>query len=265
MIPSKLIIGIESCAKYRHKQDAVRKTWLKDSDKAGIKAYFLIGRPGRPSEVLGDILYLDCGDGYLDLPAKTIAFLRFIEGNFDYDYIYKCDDDTYVNISTLLKLSIEPYDYCGYQYKNMVLKNKWHEKHLEPHLRHQTYPGTYLGPWMTGGCGYLLSKRAVQYVINEYDKFINKEFYEDKLIGDIMRTNNMPSLVLVTFKEISGFDIYYISALLKRKFSHYASFHPYSPLEMVWAYQGQRFLLLISFFLKYVSLKIGFISDLLKR
>jgi len=256
MIPSKLIIGILSCAKYGKKQDAVRKTWLNDCVRLGVRAYFLVGRPGQKSEAQGDILYLDCGDAYLDLPHKTIAFLRFVEEHFDYDYIYKCDDDTYVNLPSLLNLSIEAYDYCGYQYKDMFLNDKWHQKHVAPHLRNQPYPGTFLGPWMTGGSGYLLSKRALVCAIHEYPKFIDKEFYEDKLIGDIMRTNNMSSKVFLSFKELFGFDKVYIKSLLIWDMSYYVSFHPCSSRQMFWFYKKHNILLIIAFIIRYVFLRI---------
>ena len=265
MEPSKLIIGIESCVKYEQRHDAVRETWLKDCTRLGVRAYFLVGRPGQRSEIQGDFLYLDCGDAYLDLPHKTIAFLRFVEEHLDYNYVYKCDDDTYVNLEVLLKLMIEPYDYCGHQYKIKSVNTEWHKKHVDPHSPNQPYPGTFLGPWMTGGSGYFLSKRALRCVINEYNKFIDKEFYEDKLIGDIMRTNNMPSLVIPLLKEVLVFDILFLRSILNRELPNYASFHPCSPRQIVLLHQRRYGLLLIIFFFKYILLKTKDLCQSLRK
>ena len=156
----------------------------------------------------------------------------------------------------LLNLPIEPYDYSGHQYKIKGVNAGWHQKHVEPQLRNKHYPGTFLGPWMTGGSGYFLSKRAIQCAINQYPKFIDKEFYEDKLIGDIMRTHHMTSLILTSLKEIFVFDILFLKSILNRDFSHYASFHPCSPREMDWFYKRRYVLLLGVFFIKYIPIKI---------
>jgi len=258
MNPFKLIIGIESCTKYTLRQDAVRKTWLKDCIKLGVRAYFLVGRPGQESEIQGDVLYLNCGDNYLDLPQKTIAFLDFVEKKLSFTHIYKCDDDTFLNLPALLSFTPEPYDYCGDQDKVMRVDAGWHVKHVEPHLRNQPYPGTYIGPWMRGGSGYFLSKKAVQCAVKEYTKFINKEFYEDKLIGDIMRTNKISFLIDKSFKEITFFNIYFLSSIARRKLSLYISIHPCSCRELIWFYQKRHFFLFVSFFLKYIRLKVKF-------
>ncbi len=232
---SSLIIGILGCAKYPQRHDGVRRSWLKDCSRLGLRACFLVGRPDKKPAIEGDILYLDCGDDYLDLPHKTIAFLRFVDEHMDYSHIYKCDDDTYVNVPELLKLPFDALDYAGFQYKDMDhVDTKWHKKHVGSHLKNVAYPGVFYGPWMMGGSGYFLSKKALRCVINDHGQYIDKELYEDKLIGDTLRGKGMSVSVLLSLKEKFTLNRHFV-----REIFFAASFHPCSPSEMDWL-QGRN-------------------------
>ena len=57
---NKIPIGIKSCAKNIERQNACRNTWVGCLDKDKYLPLFLIARPGIPSEIIDDILYLDC-------------------------------------------------------------------------------------------------------------------------------------------------------------------------------------------------------------
>jgi hypothetical protein len=254
---SGLIIGIGTCEKYTNRTEVIRQTWLKDCYKFGINSYFFIGRPGKPAEIIGDTIYLDCGDGYLDLPHKTVAFLEYIYKHFDFDYIFKCDDDVYIDMKTLLSLPYARYEYFGWPVLPTILDRKWHFKYVKPQLR-QVYRGKLKGPWMEGGQGYFLSLRAVEVIINHYKKYIALEIYEDKLVGDIMTINNMArgstDLIMdrVCFEKIL-FKNYYNADAIK-----FASIHPCAPQEIRWLHQRTKIVL---FFLLW--LKMGLIDIIL--
>ena len=137
------------------------------------------------------ILTLKCEDTYEYLPVKVYMMINAILNIPDFDditHIYKIDDhDTKIpdNLNEMLK-TIKLYDYCG-QNINYRGPRNWHIgkcSHNNP-WNEKIYKGKYK-PWCDGGCGYLLSKKAMNY-INECN--LNREkihdiyIYEDLMIS----------------------------------------------------------------------------------
>ncbi len=63
-------ILIVSCQKNVTRQDRIRATWAKDLEALGIPYFFVVGRPGCESQIIGDTLYLDVMDSYEFLASK---------------------------------------------------------------------------------------------------------------------------------------------------------------------------------------------------
>ncbi len=248
---SNLIIGILACGKYAHKSAAVRRTWLRDCRKLGVKAYFLIGRRGLPPEIAGDTLYLDCGDDYLDLPRKTTAFLEYVNKNIGFDYVFKCDDDTYVNMKTLLELPYADYDYFGLSVDGNIFPREYHYKHVEPHQR-QPHKGESRGPFMFGGAGYFLSKNAVTCALNKYKDYIDVEIFEDKLIGDMITLAGLKSGSTDLMRSGQFKDVF-LKNWNRMNAVRFATFHPCSPQEMTWIHKRGN---ILAYFLLLLKSKI---------
>jgi hypothetical protein len=96
-------------------------------------------------------------DDYDHLPHKVQAMCRYAlaEG---YEYLFKCDDDTFVNVDRLLRSGFEKFDYAG------------------------RFNSATTG-WATGGTGYWLSKRAMR-VISEAGI---ADWAEDRFVGTVLR------------------------------------------------------------------------------
>lgn len=81
--------------------DAVRATWWKDVEAhSNVDAKFFYGQPyvGTPA---ADEVVLDTGNDYASLPLRTAAICRYaVERN--YDFVFKCDDDTAVYVDRLV-------------------------------------------------------------------------------------------------------------------------------------------------------------------
>ena len=107
--PGSLLIAVVSCNAYRERADAIRNTWGRDARNI----VYVVGRPGEAEEIVGDTLYLDCPDSYERLTEKTFALCRFIRSRFDFDRVYKCDDDTFVNVAAL-EAAHCPADFFGF-------------------------------------------------------------------------------------------------------------------------------------------------------
>ncbi|MGA7392940.1 MAG: nucleotidyltransferase family protein [Terrimicrobiaceae bacterium] len=145
---ARILIGICSCVKNHGKRRAVRETWGRqiphwDSLKkrtfgrapAGATgATFFVGNGGAVREE--GLIVVDEGDEYWDLMRKVHAFFKIALEDHDFDWLFKCDDDTYVAVERLRDLTEGAHEHAG----NGVNKR-----------------GA-----ASGGAGYLLSRRLVE-------------------------------------------------------------------------------------------------------
>jgi hypothetical protein len=96
---------------------AVRDTWFRDAATMGIDGRFFFGKPpgGFPRQPLPDEVFLDCADDYAHLPEKVQGICcHVVKGG--YEYAFKCDTDTAVNVGLLAEelLSLpKGTDYAG--------------------------------------------------------------------------------------------------------------------------------------------------------
>jgi hypothetical protein len=163
---SRIVVGILSCQKTVDRKRTVEATWLRDLPKEHVTAYFLVGRPGRPAEIIGNTLYLDCPDTYLSLPEKVVAFLEYAHAHLAYDYIFKCDDDTYVDVVTWLAV---PYRDGDFTVGQLIKYNNGYQTWMrQKGLEWKPAYDDFLrmtGRFSCGGEGYFLSRRAVEAVV----------------------------------------------------------------------------------------------------
>jgi hypothetical protein len=103
----------------------------------GADALFFVGQGPPPAEER--LIQLAVQDDYLSLPRKVQALCRFALEHYEFDYLFKCDDDTYVSIERLFDLLKERAQYIG--------GAEWVRE-----------------GYASGGAGYLLSRRAVELV-----------------------------------------------------------------------------------------------------
>jgi len=182
-----LVICIYTCEKNRAHQQAIRETWLKEVIQHNIPYFFVIGRPSSRSYVDGDMLYVDAPDIYEHLPRKTYKFCQYIHDHTFYSYVFKVDDDCYVNVKNLLECGFEKYDYMGKPAGSGKMDGWWHfGKTSDPDIGE--YQGEYKGQWAGGGFGYFLNRHALRKLVKYPDyEYIAQELYEDKFVADVLR------------------------------------------------------------------------------
>lgn len=106
-----ILVGICSALKCRERRDAVRESWLRHPQE-GVECLFFIG--GKvPAQERGDTVGLDAPDTYNELPAKVLAFFRYALAHYDFRWLFKCDDDTYLDLARLPGLADESYGIVG--------------------------------------------------------------------------------------------------------------------------------------------------------
>lgn len=163
-VPLRILVAILACHQRTVGPEAQRRTWLKDAAKFGLEYRFFLGAPPKPQgydprrpklamEALkatprarSDEVWLEVPDTYPELPQKTRELIRWAY-YLRYDFIFKCDDDTYVAIERLLKSGFEKHDYYGFR-----------------------RAATWFGPGKEvehaqGGAGYWLSRQAMEIVL----------------------------------------------------------------------------------------------------
>lgn len=128
-------------------------TKLRDSNDRKLKAILPLRQP------LADEIFLDCGDNYTQNPAKMKAICRWALDH-GYDYLLRCDDDTFVFPERLLSTDWATFDYSG-----SCSNNDFHP----------------------GGCMFL-SRRMMELVINAPVT----NYADDVWIGKVARDHTVP-------------------------------------------------------------------------
>lgn len=136
----------ESPETYRAKADY----WSKEHTQSGYTP--------RSDEVV-----LHVPDDYIHHVYKTREAHRW-SINQGYDFTFKCDVDTYVDVQRLMSSGFEKYDYIGKQGGNLDT-----------------------GIFASGGCGHWLSRKAAQLILDAPVTF----WAEDGWIGSVMSRNGV--------------------------------------------------------------------------
>jgi len=229
----RVIIGILSCQKTGDRKRAVEATWLRDLPQKNVTAYFLVGRPGRPAELSGNTLYLDCPDTYLGLPEKVLAFLEYAHTHLEYDYVFKCDDDTYVDVGEWSRVPYRDGDFTVGQLMEYNHEfRKWlREKGLEWNPEYDEFM-KMVGRFPCGGEGYFLSRRAVATVMAWYRSRTTEILpcsCEDILITGILKPSGIEARVVPALAGQRADVVRPWGIVRDRAF---ATIHPLSPFEM---------------------------------
>jgi len=109
----KILIAIKACHHYHSRANAQRNTWIKDIPD-GVDYRFFLGRSVKAVTTpnLTDQVFLDADDSYYGLPDKMRKACEWASQR-EYDYVFFCDDDTYVVVDRLLAHIPHGKDYVG--------------------------------------------------------------------------------------------------------------------------------------------------------
>ena len=151
---------------------AMRSSWLKDpNNRTDIRYIFAVGlgsstnshRKIRMESMRhNDILQGHFSDTYRNLTLKTIMAFTWIKHNCkDVNWVFKTDDDVYVNTALLfsrIDISIPQPIMFGrcYQYHSPVIRHPSHRWYLSKDV----YPNETF-PYYCCGCGYVTSGHVV--------------------------------------------------------------------------------------------------------
>ncbi len=154
-ITPRILVGICSCSRYPEKRQAVRDTWL-SRPAQNVECQFFIGGKERLSQE-SDTVVLPVDDSYEALPDKILTYFAYALANSDFDWLFKCDDDSYVVLDRLHDLITGQGEMVG-----------------DETLRNRGAP--------SGGAGYLLSRRIVEKLVA--DDSLARVGAEDIIVGE---------------------------------------------------------------------------------
>jgi len=152
-----ILVGVCSCQAAAARRKACRDTWMRHLPPGVECRFFLGGR--EPLACEPDVVALWENDDYLHLPAKGLAFYAWALENYDFDWLFKCDDDTYLVPDRLKSLCDRRYDLVG-----------------DMSLAQRGFP--------SGGAGYLMSRRLAERIV-EHGGEIPAVGAEDVLFGKL--------------------------------------------------------------------------------
>jgi len=178
---TRILIGALSGWQYHDRREMCRSTWMKDGDDGDVQSLFLLGCPSakQPEQMGLHALACPCPDDYESLPQKTWWFAKWALQRDDWDYLFKCDDDTYISIPRLLAYDLEGRDYVGAEWR----------------------PGVSYG---SGGAGYFLSRRAAAIVAEHLEAYPTGP--EDLHVGQVLRAAGIEFSIEPRLIPFSGLD-----------------------------------------------------------
>lgn len=139
-----------------------------------IKCFHLIGKQlDKEFEIDFDngVIYINCPDGYGHLPFKTYYGIKACLDNFEFDHLFKMDDDTFVFANNFNLEEYTDFDFRGY-----VIS--WNE-----------YKGRKVR-YCSGGF-YSLSRRAAEKLMERKDLMLQTGA-EDQLVGVALEGHYSP-------------------------------------------------------------------------
>jgi hypothetical protein len=157
-VEADTVIFATTCTNNKERAQSCRDTWMPELSRKGYETMLLVGNPDQRDRfvMLGDTLHVQCPDTYAALPAKTKMITEYFVKHRDEEYMFKCDDDTYIRADTF-----HTYDKCNRDYIGRSIEKPTHS-------------------YASGGAGYFLNKPAAGIIafsdIPDYG-------YEDWLVG----------------------------------------------------------------------------------
>ncbi|XP_033942528.1 UDP-GlcNAc:betaGal beta-1,3-N-acetylglucosaminyltransferase 7, like [Pseudochaenichthys georgianus] len=182
-----ILMVVKSIIEQHDRREAVRKTWGKEHTVDGkkIKTLFLLGSPttGKDTKnlqklikyedrIYGDILQWDFMDTFFNLTLKEVNFLKWFDIYCsDVQFIFKGDDDVFVNTQNLVQLidfkvedRKEANLFVGDTIFNATpIRNRQSKYYIPRELYDKPYP-----PYVGGG-GFLMSSKMARrlFVVSE--------------------------------------------------------------------------------------------------
>lgn len=183
---TRVAIAILTCERNKIRAEGVRASWLKHVPESYC-VFFVYGRPGQGSALEGDRLYLDCPEAYEHLPEKVHRLLAYAVAELEFDFLFKTDDDTFLDLERFIAFDKAQAGYIG-QFRESALGEigkTWHYGKCTDKSFEVPYERPFVCPWATGG-GYFLNRNAARIALERTGATWREHLFEDVMIGEAL-------------------------------------------------------------------------------
>jgi hypothetical protein len=195
MIHMKVILLITACEQNKKRIEHQVQN-LKSFKQSKFTPVFVFGKTATSNITLNyPRIDIDVEERYTNLYKKLHEAYKFINVNYDFDYVCKIDDDTKVNLDRFNESLLDGKDYVGRFFsgkagqKITIDLDTFDIKHviqLNPNFLDENFE------FATGDC-YFLSKKAVKRIaessIEEFQS--QRRVQEDRLFGYFLRGSDI--------------------------------------------------------------------------
>lgn len=182
----KIVYLIVACNTLKYKDKYFKLLHFLENFK---KDYIVVIGGAKETTYKNNILELDIKESWENLPKKVFESIKFIYTNTTYTHVYKVDDQFYLNnIDTTNKML--SYDYYGNILINDINRKYHFGKCSDEKLNKTEYTGEFFTKYASGEYGYIISRKCMFFILKN-KRYMYKELYEDKAIGDILFKNNI--------------------------------------------------------------------------
>ncbi|KYN00172.1 PREDICTED: beta-1,3-galactosyltransferase 6 [Cyphomyrmex costatus] len=188
----RLIALILSNPDNLERRNTIRKTWLAESD-ATVKHFFVVGTQDilpeqrntlqSEKQKFDDLLLLPrLQDSYGTLTKKVLYTLKAVHEHYDFDYLLKCDDDSYVVVHKLLK-ELDKWQSKGTRRELYwgFFNGRAQVKRSGPWKETDWILCDHYLPYAVGG-GYVLSYNLIEFIAKNAD-ILKLQNSEDVSVG----------------------------------------------------------------------------------
>lgn len=216
----KYLVAIQSCWAHRDRHQVMRDTWLKDLPPE-VDYQFFLGRPLKNLEPIrfdkDETCLLEAPDDYDNLSVKTKLMCGYAHALY-YDYMFKCDTDTLVNVRNLMyfEFALMRRVYLGGENEDDTPANLQPAYNLNDGI---SYPPRT--QFCSGGAGYWLDKQCLQ-LVAEYASIPTAA--EDVYVAKILRDANITPKFSPYYQWRPGAVLdhntvsYHLSSVLQKKY-----------------------------------------------
>jgi hypothetical protein len=179
---------------YQMLEQSIRDTRAKNIPE-DVKVIFCYSKNSAKTFLIDDKLFCNSGtETLINIGYKTIKAFEFINENFEYNYVFRTNLSSYIDIN-LLREKADSYNYSA----NCLI--------------YSGVIGDYEGINYCSGSGYFLSKPLVHYIIESQSEW-NHWYIDDVALGKLITSLVQP---------VSGqrWDIVDDSHLIPLEYYHY--------------------------------------------
>lgn len=156
--------------------------------RKNIVPVFLYGNTIIETEIPYDTIKVDVEEKYTNLYKKLYLGYKHIYELYNFEHIIKIDDDTFLNVDLINNIAA---DYTGrfiktYSNNSITIDLPMYNLHKKILIYPDFFKDSF--KFATGDC-YILSKRAIEYIINSniYNNIKSADYIcEDQLFGYIL-------------------------------------------------------------------------------